>query len=63
MSKFIDTVMYYCYAHTWSLMDVLWIAVIIPALCNSYGYWMLLFVIPWFIYSNRQANKWNKWSE
>ena len=62
MSKFLDTVMYWFYAHTWSLMDVLVIAIIIPAFCNAYSYWLLLLMVPWLTYSNYQARKWNNWS-
>lgn len=63
MSKFFDHLMYWFYAHTWSLMDVLVIAIVIPGLCNAYSNWMLLLIIPWLMYSNHQANKWNNWSE
>ncbi len=61
--KFLDYVMYFSYAHTWSFMDVIVFLVIIPALCNAYSFWLLLLVFPWIMYSNHQANKWNNWSE
>jgi hypothetical protein len=62
MSKFFNVLMYQCYAHTMSLMDVFVLAIIIPGLCGTYSYWLLLLAIPWMFYSYHQARKWNNWS-
>ncbi len=57
--KFLDKTMWYCYAHTWSLMDVIVIAIILPHLVTTYTSWMFLLIVPWLFYSHIQARKYN----
>ena len=63
MNKFIDQLNYHFYAHTWSFMDVIVVLLIIPFLCREYSYWLLLLLIPWLLYSHRQAQIWNNWGK
>lgn len=48
------------YTHTWSLMDVVVVLLIIPHLCNEYSMWFLLLILPWVMYSNRLARIWSE---
>ena len=57
LNDFIDAVMWHCWSHTWSLMDVAVCAIIIPHLVSDYSPWLLLLVLPWVVYSNYQARK------
>jgi hypothetical protein len=60
MSKlryWLDCFMFFSYSHSFSFMDILVFAFIIPELCNTYSWWFILLVLPWSFYSNRQAFK------
>lgn len=63
LNKAIDWFCYFSYAHTWSLMDVIVLLVIIPFLCQTYTMWWVIAIVPWLFFSNYQSYKWNNWSE
>ena len=60
VNNFIDACMYFCYSHSFSLMDVMVLTLIVPWLVSTYSNWWLLLVVAWVPYSAYQARKWNE---